>query len=142
MDVHSGLASGLCSRHHIVWHPDSDYYPPHGRKLRVPSMARDLVGVRSHTGLVRDQCVWSTELAVLADSCVCNRDDGILCLHGPGLDQRAESISHSSLDWVFEYWWMVEYDPCCLGRPTIRHQYADWCGYGTFETHSCQVHQL
>jgi hypothetical protein len=139
MDVHGGLASWLCSRHNIVWHPDPDDHPSHGRKLRFPGLAWDLVGVRGHPGLVRDQRVWSTELAILANSCVCNRDDGIFCLHGPSVDQRAESLSHSSLDWVLEYWRVVEYDPCYLGRATIRHQHADWCGHGMFETRSCQV---
>jgi hypothetical protein len=90
-------------------------------------MARDLVGVRSHTGLLRDQRVWSTKLGILANPCVCNRDYGILCLHDPSVDQRTESISHRSLDWVLKYWRMVEYDPCRLGRSTIGHQYADRC---------------
>jgi hypothetical protein len=104
-------------------------------------MARDLVGIRSHTGLVRDQRVWCKKPAILANSCVCDRDYGILCLHGPSVDQRTESIPHGSLDWVLKYWRVVEYDACCLGRSTIGHQYADWCGYGTFETRSCQVRQ-
>jgi hypothetical protein len=142
MDVHSGLASGLCSRHHLDWHPDPDYHPSHGRKLRIPSMARYLVGVRSHTGLVYDQRVWSSKLGILADPCICDRDDGVLCVHSPSVDQRAESITHSSLDWLLEYWRMVEYDFGCLGRSTIRHQHADWCGYGSFKSRSFQVHQL
>ena len=105
-------------------------------------MARYLVGVRSHPGLVRDQRVWSSKLGILADPCVRDRDHGILCVRGPSVDQRAESIPHSSLEWLLEYWRMVEYDTCCPGRSIIWHQYADWCGYGPFKSGSCQVCQL